>query len=71
MNLKNIVEKKQFKSAKLTKVKIIMFKDTKVVKPVKKIMRMLKLKIKIVVTSDIDGEVYSRRKMQSSFFEVH
>lgn len=71
MNLKNIVEKKQVKSAKLTKVKIIMFKDTKVVKPVKKIMRMLKLKIKIVVTSDIDGEVYSRRKMQSSFFEVH
>ena len=48
-----------------------MFKDTKVVKPVKKIMRMLKLKIKIVVTSDIDGEVCSRRKMQSSFFEVH
>ena len=71
MNLKNIVEKKQVKSEKLTKVKIIMFKDTKVVKPVKKIMRMLKLKIKIVVTSDIDGEVYSRRKMQSSFFEVH
>lgn len=71
MNLKNIVEKKQVKSAKLTKVKIIMFKDTKVVKPVKKIMRMLNLKIKIVVTSDIDGEVYSRRKMQSSFFEVH
>ena len=48
MNLKNIVEKKQVKSAKLTKVKIIMFKDTKVVKPVKKIMRMLKLKIKII-----------------------
>ena len=54
MNLKNIVEKKQVKSAKLTKVKIIMFKDTKVVKPVKKIMRMLNLKIKIVVTSGGD-----------------
>ena len=31
--------------------------DTRAVKPVKKIMRMLKLKIKIVVTSEVDGEV--------------
>lgn len=44
MNLKNIVEKK-LQSAKLTKVKIIiMFKDTKVVKPSKENHENVKIK---------------------------